>query len=254
VGLSTAAILLAVALVVGLLAWTRRDLRTRGASPRVWWLIVGCYVLAGLAWLAALLLPLPVGLAWLATVPAAVVTVVPERVAIAIGAERPTRRRTRPVAAVRHVPRAPMARRAGGTIRQLAPVEASALVAVGVEPGRVGRSPQRDRVRPASRPSLSLGRPRARAHRWHPGDLRLAVDLLRDAARLPELDEEADARIETRLGRLDRFRSSESIELLELVRDDVHACRSGGAGSIDDVERSRRIAALLDMLDPVVES
>ena len=50
-GLSVTAILLAVVLVVGLLAWVRRDLRARRAPMRAWWLVVGCYALAAIAWL-----------------------------------------------------------------------------------------------------------------------------------------------------------------------------------------------------------
>src|SRR4029077_851425 len=72
VGLSVAAILLAVALVGGLLAWVRRDLQARGASMRAWWFLLACYGLAAVAWLIAISVPLPVVFAWLATIPAAV--------------------------------------------------------------------------------------------------------------------------------------------------------------------------------------
>jgi hypothetical protein len=90
----------------------------------------------------------------------------------------------------------------------------------------------------------SLGR-----HRWSPGDLRLAVELLEDAARIPDLDEAAGERIEARLDRLERFRVPATEELLALVRDDVHARLAPEVPTIDP-DRTRRITALLDELDP----
>ena len=108
-----------------------------------------------------------------------------------------------------------------------------------------------------SMPPLALATPepertaRQGRHRWHPGDLRLAVVLLEDAARIADLDDAARARLEARLGRLDRFRDPATTELLALVRDDVHARFAAEAPAIDpDPERARRIAALLDELDP----
>ncbi len=99
-GLSVAAILLAVVLVAGLLAWVRRDLRARGVSMRVWWLVLACYAFAAVAWLIAISVPLPVVLAWLATIPAAVATVIPERLAGRLGGSadgrRPIRRSLQP--------------------------------------------------------------------------------------------------------------------------------------------------------------
>jgi hypothetical protein len=99
---------------------------------------------------------------------------------------------------------------------------------------------------PAPRRITSIGR-----HRWHAGDLRLAIELLEDASRIPGLDEAARERIDGRLDRLDRFRDAATAELLDLVRDDVHARLVSDAPTIDpDPARTRRIGQLLDELDP----
>jgi hypothetical protein len=97
-----------------------------------------------------------------------------------------------------------------------------------------------------SRRGLGIGR-----RRWPPGDLRLAVELLEDAARIPDLDAAARDRLEVRLQRLDRFREPATDELLALVRQDVHERLAAEVPRIDpDPSRARRIAALLDELDP----
>jgi hypothetical protein len=249
VGLSVAATLLAVAVVVGLLAWVRRDLRARGVPMRVWWLVVACYLLAAIVWLMAITAPLPIVVAWLATIPAAVATVVPERMATPIGGAGIARRRRRaydgsramahPVGARRvmahptSTPRLPTA----GLIRRRRPVEPSVVA---------WREPTST---PPAAPAP--GRLWSGRHRWPPGDLRLAVELLEDAARIPDLDDAAHQRIEARLGRLDRFKGPATAELLALVREDVHARLAAGAPAIDpDQARAHRIAALLDELDP----
>ena len=87
-------------------------------------------------------------------------------------------------------------------------------------------------------------------HRWHPGDLRLAVELLEDASRLPNLDDAARDRIDSRLDRLDRFRDASTTELLALVREDVRARLASGTPSVEpDTARTQRIGQLLDELD-----
>ncbi|MET1232763.1 MAG: hypothetical protein ABWY52_07935 [Candidatus Limnocylindrales bacterium] len=247
-GLSVAAILLAVALVAALLAWVRRDLRARGASMRVWWLVFGTYMLAGVVWLIAIVAPLPIAVAWLATIPAAVATIIPERLATPIIGVGGTRRRRRaydgsramahPVGTRREMahrtttPRSPTA----GLIRRRRPVEPSAA----------GREPTST---PRAEPALA--RPWSGRQRWPPGDLRLAVELLEDAAKIPDLDDAAQQRIEARLGRLDRFKDPDTAELLALVRDDVHARLAAAVPAIDpDPARAQRIAALLDAVDP----
>ncbi|HEY8198408.1 MAG TPA: hypothetical protein VIF44_01450, partial [Candidatus Limnocylindrales bacterium] len=73
------------------------------------------------------------------------------------------------------------------------------------------------------RPTTPGRSTRSGHHRWHPGELRLAVEMLEDAARIPDLDEAARDRIDVRLDRLDRFREASSAQLLALVRDEVHA-------------------------------
>ena len=75
--------------------------------------------------------------------------------------------------------------------------------------------------------------------------------MLEDAARIPDLDEAARARIDVRLDRLDRFQEASSADLLALVRDDVHARLAVDAPGIEpDPDRARQIAWLLDELDP----
>lgn len=268
VGLSVAAILLAVVLVVGLLAWVRRDLRARRAPMRAWWLVVGCYALAAIAWLVAITVPLPVTVAWVATIPAAVATLIPERLAAWLGGIwRPVRRR-RPSLGLR-----PGAR-SSGAHRVMAHPTGAPRPPQGVI-GRRPRTPSLSTAQqePASTPEWesapmpesrrtstpevhpaparqrhvpSLGR-----HHWSPGDLRLAVDLLEDAARIPDLDEAARDRIEARLDRLERFHGPATDELLALVREDVHARLAAEVPTIDpDPARARRIETLLDQLDP----
>ena len=69
---------------------------------------------------------------------------------------------------------------------------------------------------------------------------------------MPDLDDAARARIEARLDRLDRFRDRSTVELLELVRADVHAHLTGAAtGDPSEATRPARITLLLDELDPV---
>ncbi len=254
-GLSVAAILLAVALVAGLLAWIRRDLRARGVSMRAWWLVLACYAFAAVAWLIAISVPLPVALAWLATIPAAVATVIPERLAAAVGGGtgRGRRRLRHPQPLAPSVRQArPMARPIGAPHSMARPARRRSVTAIGVLHGRpsgptpalpvppsepmagssIGALPEElldvavvtgepaAAAQPTSRGRRSTGSGR---HRWHPGELRLAVEMLEDAARIPDLDEAARARIDVRLDRLDRFREAASAELLALVRDDVHA-------------------------------
>ena len=304
VGLSLAATLLAVVLVVGLLAWVRRDLRVRGVPARVWWLVVGCYALAAVAWLLAITLPLPIAVAWVATVPAAVATIAPERIGAVLGgigggvARRPRRSRPHAMARPTGAPR-PMASRSPGLgarpglVRRrssaaptevLAPASTSSGTAslpsaanspspspppssfrprppIGSSaplPASVPASTLRAAPTPVPEPNMAA--PAAVASRrsvaisrrhWHAGDLRLAVELLQDAARIPDLDDAARARIETRLTRLDRFHEPATDELLALVRDDVHARLAMEVAGLDpDSARASRIAALLDELDP----
>ena len=79
----------------------------------------------------------------------------------------------------------------------------------------------------------------------------MAVGLLEEATRIPDLDDAARARLEARLGRLDRFRERATDELLTLVRDDIHARLAADEPRLDpDPARARRIAELLDELDP----
>jgi hypothetical protein len=281
VGLSVAAILLAVALVAGLLAWVRRDLRARGVSMRVWWLVLACYAFAAVAWLIAITVPLPVVLAWLATVPAAVATVIPERLAAVFGrgndhgrrrtgrprplafSVRPGRPMARPIGASHSTARlarpAPITsigvlhRRPSGPTPAL-PVSPSEPTAGSTNDGLPGEPlalPAVITEPAAARPTSPARSTRPGRHRWHPGELRLAVEMLEDAARIPDLDEAARARIEVRLDRLDRFREAASADLLALVRDDVHARLDVDLPVVDpDPERARQIAWLLDELDP----
>ncbi len=250
VGLSVAASLLAVALVVGLLAWVRRDLRARGVPMRVWWLVVGCYLLAAFVWLIAVVAPLPIVVAWLATIPAAVATVVPERMAAPIGGSRGFGRR-RPGNQGSRVMAHPI-----GTRRAMARPTSGATKtpAIGLIRRRRRLEPSQASGRePASTPpgTPASARPWIGRHRWPPGDLRLAVELLEDAARIPDLDAAARERIEARLGRLDRFKGPATAELLALVREDVHGRLAAEAPGIDpDPARAERIAALVDELDP----
>jgi hypothetical protein len=257
VGLSVAAILLAVVLVVGLLAWVGRDLRARRAPMRAWWVVVGCYVLAAVVWLVAITVPLPVTIAWLATIPAAVATVIPERVAAwlsAIGRAPLPRRRSRARSIGPSHPLHDMAHPIGTRTGTPAGGASKGRLAVGLIRRRTTAFPTRTPASAAS-PSppatvshrtLTLGR-----HRWHAGDLRLAVELLEDAMRIPDLDDAARERIEARLARLDRFRDPGTTELLTLVRDDVHARLASDVPGIEpDPARTRRIGELLDELDP----
>jgi hypothetical protein len=284
VGLSVAAILLAVALVAGLLAWVRRDLQARGASMRAWWFLLACYGFAAVAWLIAISVPLPVILAWLATIPAAVATVIPERSAAAFGVGTgdgrprtrrspqlaPTTRKARQMAHPSNAARstAPPARRQPVTSVGLlhrrppgpTPAEPSEL-ALGTTIGPLYADPlfADPPDAPAAIPEpAATARPtnpgrstRSSRHRWHPGELRLAVEMLEDAARIPDLDEDARDRIDVRLDRLDRFREASSEELLALVRADVHARLAVDAPGIEpDPERAGQIAWFLDELDP----
>lgn len=281
-GLSVTAILLAVVLVVGLLAWVRRDLRARRAPMRAWWLVVGCYVLAAVAWLIAITVPLPVTLAWLATIPAAVATVIPDRLAAwigGIGGSGRGRRRP-PLVGVRPAPHASGAHRA--MARPMgAPKPAEGVVRRRPSPSRAPTpeqeaAPIRDwqpaqtsdieptsspkaqptptaevQPTPAAQPTRQRHAPALGRHRWAPGDLRLAVELLEDAARIPDLDDAARVRIEARLDRLERFHGPATDELLDLVRADVHARLAAEVPAIDpDPARARRIATLVDELDP----
>jgi hypothetical protein len=282
VGLSVAATLLAVALVVGLLAWVRRDLRTRGVPMRAWWLVVLCYAFAAIVWLVAITVPWPIMVAWLATIPAALATIAPERLAASMGGLRRAERRHRPVGGIRSMAHpagthramahpASTTRSAAGLIRRrrptqpapfppppatMTPPEAQLPEAVPGEsappivpflsPGGPAPAAPLLRSRQVSRRGHGIGR-----RRWSPGDLRLAVELLEDAARIPDLDDAARDRIEARLDRLDRFRAPATDELLALVGDDVHARLATDVPSIDpDPARARRIAMLLDELDP----
>ena len=298
-GLSVAAILLAVVLVVGLLAWVRRDLRARRAPMRAWWLVVGCYALAAIAWLVALTIPLPVAVAWLATIPAAVATVIPERLAAWLGGLRRPLHRPRPTTGLRPATRTPGAHRMmahptgaarpsqGVTRRRprtpwvsIAHLEPAPMLEAEPAPmleTETAPMPEAETARmdapgpaailppgpraippPSSEPVATAAPPPRQRHapgfgrrHWAPGDLRLAVELLEDAARIPDLDEAARDRIEARLGRLERFHGSATAELLTLVRDDVHARLAAEVPTIDpDPARARRIAALLDELDP----
>ena len=281
-GLSVAAILLAVALVAGLLAWIRRDLRARGVSMRAWWLVLACYAFAAVAWLIAISVPLPVALAWLATIPAAVATVIPERLAAAVGggtARGRQRIRQPQLLAPSARQGRPMARPIGAPHAMARPARRRSVTAIGVLHGRpsgptpalpippsdpaagssIGALPEEEREMPvvtsepaaAAQPTRPERSMRSGRHRWHPGDLRLAVEMLEDAARIPDLDEAARARIDVRLERLDRFREAASAELLALVLDDVHARLDIDVPGVDpDPERASQIAWLLDDLDP----
>ncbi|HVQ21680.1 MAG TPA: hypothetical protein VMT36_00260 [Candidatus Saccharimonadia bacterium] len=280
-GLSVAAILLAVALVAGLLAWVRRDLRARGVSMRVWWLVLACYAFAAVAWLIAISIPLPVFLAWLATIPAAVATVIPDRLAAAFDGGANGRRRTRrsrqpaptgrlgramarpvsaPHAMAHRARRQPIPsigvlhRRPAGPSSAVPPLPTDVAA-----PWTVGAAPSGRHLVPAvvadpaitPRPASPEHSTRSGRHRWHPGELRLAVEMLLDAARIPDLDDAARARIDVRLDRLDRFKEPSSAELMALVRDDVHARLDIDAlGSEPDPERAGQIAWFLDELDP----
>ena len=280
-GLSVAAILLAVVLVAGLLAWVRRDLRMRGLSMRAWWFVLACYVFAAVAWLIAISVPLPVVLAWLATIPAAVATVIPERLAAVFGGSnddgrRRTHRSVQLAPSTRHG--RPMAR-PGSAARSMAhPARRPSITSIGVlhrRPPRptpaqpvppseaarstVGAAPTAPRDAPTmtsipaatARPTSPGRSARTDRHRWHPGELRLAVEMLVDVARIPDLDDLARARIDVRLDRLDRFKEASSVELLALVRDDVHARLAVEVPGIEpDSDRSSRISQLLDDLDP----
>ncbi len=271
-GLSVAATLLAVVLVVGLLAWVRRDLQVRGAPMRVWWLVVACYAFAAIAWLVAITIPLPIMVAWLATIPAAVATVIPERLADTLGSVgrvRRGRRTGRPLSVshrsgARHamahpidqpkpVPRAGLVRRRATTPARPSPRPASMPLEASARADPSATSaPYAGAATP---PSLPPPQPRKTPafgrHRWHAGDLRLAIELLEDVSRIPDLDDAARERIDGRLDRLDRFRDAATAELLDLVRDDVHARLASEAPTIDpDPTRAQRIATLLDELDP----
>ncbi len=282
-GLSVAAILLAVALVAGLLAWVRRDLQARGVSMRAWWLVVACYAFAAIAWLVAISVPLPIMVAWLATIPAAVATVIPERLADTfgwVGRARRGRRTGRPLSVTRLSGARPaMAHPHGAPHSMARPARRQPITSIGVlhrrppgpapvqpvppsEPAAgstVGGPPTDPRYAPAvitdpatiARPSSPGRSTRPGRHRWHPGELRFAVEMLEDAAQIPDLDDDARVRIDVRLERLDRFKEASSDELLTLVRDDVHARLAIDASGIEpDPERARQIAWFLDELDP----
>jgi hypothetical protein len=68
---------LGVAIGIALLGWLRRDLVGRGAHRLAFLLAAVAYVAAGAAWLAVALTPLPATVAWVASIPAALVTAVP---------------------------------------------------------------------------------------------------------------------------------------------------------------------------------
>lgn len=279
-GLSVAAILLAVALVTGLLAWVRRDLQARGVSMRAWWFVLACYGFAAVAWLIVISVPLPVVLGWLATIPAAVATVIPERLAGVFGGSdgrrrarhseqlSPSARHGRPMARptsalhsmarpARHQPMTSIGvihrRPTGPTAAPSAPSSETAIgSAIGALPSDPHDAPAVITTPATTAQPTNPGRSTpASRHRWHPGELRLAVEMLEDAARIPDLDEGARARIDVRLGRLDRFREASSADLLALVRDDVHARLAVDVPGIEpDLERARQIAWFLDELDP----
>lgn len=75
------ALALAVALIVALYAWLRRELTRIGATPNTQRIAAAAYVLTALGWAAVYLLRAPVWLGWLASVPAALMTLLPARFA-----------------------------------------------------------------------------------------------------------------------------------------------------------------------------
>ena len=73
------ALALAGLLIVGLYAWLRRELERLGAGPTAHRLAAAAYVLTALGWVAVYVARAPVWLGWLASIPAAVMTLVPGR-------------------------------------------------------------------------------------------------------------------------------------------------------------------------------
>jgi hypothetical protein len=72
------ALLLGLAIAVALYVVLRRQLAARDAHRPAHWSALSCYLVAAFSWLAVLVTPTPVWVAWLASVPAAVVTVAPD--------------------------------------------------------------------------------------------------------------------------------------------------------------------------------
>lgn len=170
---SVPAALLAVALAAALLGWLLHDLGLRHARWTAHGAVLGVYGLAALAWLVALIAPLPVWTAWLASLPAIGLTVAPSR----------------------------LVRWTGGPAR--------------------------------------------------PAGLRAAVLLLREAVALPALGPPERDRLRHRVRRLDRFRTAETAELLDLVAEAAYdRIDELPVDAATDAARTARMDALLDELDP----
>jgi hypothetical protein len=75
------ALALAVALIVALYAWLRRELTRLGAATITQRIAMVAYVLTALGWVAVYLLRAPLWLGWLASLPAALMTLLPARFA-----------------------------------------------------------------------------------------------------------------------------------------------------------------------------
>jgi hypothetical protein len=75
------ALALAVVLIVALYAWLRRELIRLGAAANTQRIAAAAYVLTALGWAAVYLLRWPVWLGWLASLPAALMTLLPARFA-----------------------------------------------------------------------------------------------------------------------------------------------------------------------------
>ena len=107
-----------------------------------------------------------------------------------------------------------------------------------------------------SLPAIGLTFAPARVVRWTGGPsrqagLREAVLLLRDAVALPWLGPADRDRLRARVRRLDRFRTPETAELLDLVAEAAYdRLDELPLDAATDATRTARIDALLDVLDP----
>jgi hypothetical protein len=260
----------------------RLDPRTcTRAWMRAWWLVLACYAFAAVAWHIAIT-PLPVALAWLATIPAAVATVIPERLAAAVGGGtgRGRRRIRQPQPLAPSVRQGrPMARPIGASHSMARPARRRSVTAIGVLYGRASEPTPAQPIPPSeptagssigalleaprdvpvvsSEPAAvaqptSPGRRSTRSgrHRWHPGDSAWPWRCWRTPPASPTWTK-PHARIDVRLDRLDRFREAASAELLALVRDDVHARLDIDIPGVDPDPEPSQIAWLLDDLGSV---
>ncbi|MGZ6329302.1 MAG: hypothetical protein ACXWN2_11445, partial [Candidatus Limnocylindrales bacterium] len=73
-----AALVLGLGIAIALFVVLRRQLAAREANRPAFWSALSCYLVAAFGWLAVLVTPTPVWVAWIASVPAAVVTVLPD--------------------------------------------------------------------------------------------------------------------------------------------------------------------------------